>query len=53
MSGAIPKRRRTRTIFHYKIDEVLRSDDRENYLALIRHPFMRNEDAHGWLTFVN
>ena len=49
MSGATPKRRRTRTIFHYKIDEVLRADDRDNYLALIRHPLMRNEDAHGWL----
>ena len=49
MSGATSKRRRTRTIFHYKIDEVLRADDRENYLALIRHPVMRNEDAHGWL----
>jgi hypothetical protein len=44
-----PRRRRTRTIFHYKVDETLRPGDRENYLALIRHPLMRNEDAHAWL----
>jgi hypothetical protein len=49
MSDVTPKRRRTRTIFHYKIDEVVRPADRENYLALAGDPRMRNQDAHGWL----
>src|SRR5688572_18864019 len=45
-----PRRRRERTVFHYKVDEVLRDEDRDAYLALLRDPRTRNEDAHRWLT---
>jgi len=45
-----PRRRRERTVFHYKVDELLRADDRDPYLTLLGDPRTRNEDAHRWLT---
>jgi hypothetical protein len=45
----IPKRRRPRCNFHFKVDETLRAEDRENYRALVRCPHMRIDDAHAWL----
>jgi hypothetical protein len=45
-----PRRpRRPRCNFHFKIDEMLRPEHRENYLALVRSPHMRVDDAHAWL----
>jgi hypothetical protein len=44
-----PRKRRPRCNFHYKIDETLRPEDRQNYLALVRCPAMRVDDAHAWL----
>src|SRR5687768_13891803 len=41
--------RRKRTIFHYKLDAILRPEDRQAYLDLARAPRTRNEDAHAWL----
>jgi hypothetical protein len=46
---ANPPRKRTRTIFHYKIEELLREQDREAYLALIVDPQTTNLSAHAWL----
>lgn len=41
--------RRTRTVFHYKVEEELRAEDREAYLALILAARTTNESAHAWL----
>src|SRR5687768_4266119 len=43
-------RRRQRTVFHYKVEVQLKSVHREAYLAVLRDPRTRNEDAHRWLT---
>lgn len=43
------RKRRPRCNFHFKIDETLKPADRENYLALVRSPHMRVDDAHAWL----
>jgi hypothetical protein len=49
-SSPSPRRtRRPRCNFHFKIDETLRPEHRENYLALVRSPQMRVDDAHAWL----
>src|SRR5687767_13464658 len=44
-----PRRRRPRTVFHYKVDEELRPADREPYLALLHDPRTRIDDARRWL----
>jgi hypothetical protein len=44
-----PRQRRPRCNFHYKIDETLRDEDRDDYRALVRSPQMRIDDAHAWL----
>src|SRR4051794_17014602 len=44
-----PRKRRPRCNFHYKVDETLRPEHRENYLALVRSHHMRVDDAHAWL----
>lgn len=49
MSDIAPRRRRPRTVFHYKVDEDLAPADRQPYLALLRDPRTRIEDAHRWL----
>jgi hypothetical protein len=48
-SSRPPRRRRPRCNFHFKVDETLRPEHRENYLALVRSPQMRVDDAHAWL----
>lgn len=49
MPADLPQCRRPRTVFHYKVDEDLRPDDREAYLALLRDARTRIDDAHRWL----
>jgi hypothetical protein len=51
MSNPTPivHRRRERRVFHYKVDETLRPEHRDVYLAMIRHPATRLDDAHAWL----
>lgn len=43
-------KRRVRTVFHYKIDEVLCAEDREAYRTLALDPRTTNQSAHAWLT---
>src|SRR6476469_4680973 len=46
---AHPRKRRPRCNFHFKIDETVRAEHRAIYLALVRSPHMRVDDAHAWL----
>ena len=36
-------------MFHYKVDELLKPDDRESYRAVARDPRTTNESARAWL----
>src|SRR3954465_7285771 len=48
-SPTVVCRRRERSVFHYKVDELLRPEHRDVYLAMVRHPATRLDDAHAWL----
>lgn len=42
-------RRRPRRNHHFRVDDELKSADREPYLAYLREPRATNKSAHAWL----
>ena len=45
-----PRRRRPRTVFHYKVDHLLSPADAAAYAELLLQPLTTIDAAHAWLT---